>query len=163
MALRDPDKSSHELILCFKLTESNTFEELDSNQSQLLNSIEIEKWFTNFEQNPNQDEANYMMEILEPLLMHAFFTRKMKLEEELKNTYLSRQYRLIDTEIDFLIRQIERAENIFKENSDNSIRFIYKEQIERYNQKIIQLNSQKKNVKVFIDDDFQSLTLIQFI
>lgn len=161
MAKRQPDKNAFDLLMVFKLNENGEVVELTEAQENLLFGIDINDWYVNTRFTPNSAEAAGMMELIRPVFMHSFYTKKKQLEQDLKSVYKSRQFRLIDTEIDFLNRQIERAENIIKENSDNSIRFIYQPQIERYLEKIQQLVKQKTKVEFVLEDDFQSITLIQ--
>jgi hypothetical protein len=123
--------------------------ELPEAQSNLLFGIDINDWYVNTKLTPNSDEAKEMMDLIRPSFMQSFYNKKVQIEQDLKSVYKSRQFRLIDTEIDFLKRQIERADNIISENSDNSIRFIYQPQIERYQQKIQQLGNQKQKLNLF--------------
>jgi superfamily II DNA or RNA helicase len=161
MAKRHPDKNAFDLIMVFILNEKGEVLELPEAQSNLLFGIDINDWYVNTKLTPNSDEAKEMMDLIRPSFMQSFYKKKVQIEQDLKSVYKSRQFRLIDTEIDFLKRQIERADNIISENSDNSIRFIYQPQIERYQQKIQQLGNQKTKIEFVLEDDFQSITLIQ--
>ncbi len=163
MAKREPDKTSFDLFILLKLNQDGDIIELSDEQTNLLFGVDINFWYVNTRFTPNTSEASEMMNLMRPAFMHAFFTKKTSLEQELKSVYKSRQYRLIDTEIDFLARQIDRAKTIVNQNSENAIRYIYLPQIERYQEKIQQLTNQKTKVEFVLEDDFQSITLIQIV
>lgn len=163
MAKRQPDKNSFDLLIVLMMNENGEVFELSEEKANTLFGIDINEWYVNTRYVPNSTEAEDMIQLIRPIFMQNFYNKKIQIEQDLKTIYKSRQFRLIDTEIDFLNRQIIRAENIINENSDNSIRFIYQPQIDRYKQKINQLENQKSKIEFVLEDDFQSITLIQII
>jgi len=154
-------ESYSELPLLFKLNEDDgQFVLMDEIKTNELSEVDINHWYQNPEP-PTSEDCQYLIENLRPILMATIHTTKTNLETEQRNIHLSRHYRLIDTEIDFLSRQIEKDREIINKNPNNAIRHIIAKRINDYSKKIEALKKQKNAVDLKISESLQSLSLIE--
>ena len=163
MAKTDPDKSFFELQLLFSLNEEGEFLLISEDETNQLLGIDNRYWYINSNEIPYQEECSDIIDLFTPVLMHNFYLKKCELENDLKNVHSSRQYRLIDTEIDFLNRQIERDNKTLLEDPENAIRFIFQKRIEQYQNKIIELENQRSKIKLELHEALQSISIIKVI
>ena len=163
MAKKEPDKSFFELQLLFSLSEEGEFLLMSEDETNQLLGIDIKYWYINSNEIPYQEECSTIIDLFTPVLMHNFYLKKCELENDLKNVHSSRQYRLIDTEIDFLNRQIERDNKTLNEDPENAIRFIFQKRIDQYQNKIIELETQRSKIKLELHEALQSVSIIKII
>ena len=161
MAKHEPDSSFFELQLLFKLNEEGEFVLMPDDIKNTILGVDLNFWYTNSNEIPTEEDCEEITNILSPVLMHEFYTQKTALEADLKAIHNSRQFRLIDTEVDFLRRQIESNNRTMKNDPDNSIRFIYNKENEQYQKKINQLLNQKSSIGFGLQGTLQSLTIIK--
>ena len=161
MAKPEADKSAFELQLLFSLNEDGEFTLMSEDETILLLNVDIKYWYVNNNNAPTMDECSELVTMLKPVLMHEFFNKKAQIEHGLREVHQSRQYRLIDTERDFLKRQIENFSETLIDDPENKIRFIYQKRIEQYAFKIKELEEQKIKIRLELNEALQSLSLIQ--
>lgn len=159
----DPDKNIFDLQLLFILNENGQFLLLSDDEKYQFLGIDNKYFYINTNELPSQDECSEIIELFTPVLMHNFYLKKCELEDDLKNIHSSRQYRLIDTEIDFLKRQIERDNKTLLEDPENAIRFIFQNRIEQYRNKILDLENQRSKIKLELHESLQSISIIKII
>jgi hypothetical protein len=163
IAKPDPDKNIFDLQLLFILNENGEFLLLSDDETNQLLAIDNKYWYINTNEIPYQEECSDIIDLFTPVLMHNFYLKKRELEDDLKNVHSSRQYRLIDTEIDFLNRQIERDSKTLIEDSENAIRFIFQNRVEKYRIKINELENQRSKIKLELHEALQSISIIKII
>jgi superfamily II DNA or RNA helicase len=149
--------------LVFFINQNGKFEILNELQTSEFLNISQDHWFVDINMNPELENCKAIVETLKPIYTIEAFTKKNKLEEEYKITHISKQNRIIDTEIDFLERQIIKDGELLEKNIDNSIKYIYTKRINDYKNKIIELNIQKTKIKLELTDTLESITLIAAI
>jgi SNF2 family DNA or RNA helicase len=109
---------------------------------------------------PTEGECRFFADKLMPILGHSILQKRRSIEEEEKKLHLSRQYRLIDTEIDYLNRKLQKDDEQLR-RSDSQIRRIVEDRIKKNTTKVRELERQKAAVDLTLTESLQSITFLE--
>lgn len=157
-SLSGKSKSYFELPLIFRL-EGDEFVEL--RDSELESFLEID--FADFINHPSPPSGE-LCEIFSLMLTNvsslSIYNRKNEIENEERKMHYSRQFRLIETEVDYLKRRIEQDQFNLRQ-SHSKIANIIISRIKEYENRIAQLDERKREIQYNISENIQSISIVE--
>lgn len=161
--VNSPLTNNFGLPLVFRFSELNEFVLLNDNDTKSFLEIDFNFWHQH-PNPPSQNECEQILELLSGINISELFNKKEafeKFEKEEKNIHISRQFRLIDTEVQYnemLIKQYER-----RYDRDVDIATEIPKKVKEYIKKIDDLKKQKEKIDFKLEIDLRSISLIEII
>lgn len=152
--------SNFELPLVFRF-EGEEFIQLS--ESELEQFLEID--FAEVINHPSPPSGE-LCQIFSSLLINSsslsIYNKKNEIENEEGKMHISRQFRLIETEVDYLKRRIEQEQFNLKQAHSN-ITHIITSRIKENSKRIEQLEERKQKIQYYISENIQSISILEII
>jgi superfamily II DNA or RNA helicase len=157
------DTRMSELSLIYSINDKYVFYRIPESDEADFLTLDVESWEVNTDYMPTERDSERIHDVLRPTLINEHTKEIERLKKRLSAVHISKCYRIIDTEIDFINRQLERDEEIVKRDPANPIRFVLFDRRQKYEHRLEELSAQRKGVRFQMHDSLQSISLIQVL
>lgn len=156
-----PEVQFEEDFLIYKIHSNDEFEKVSDSEKNDILKIDIEQWESNEILNPDKRFTTKILDKILPFANNDLIILKNSISSDYNEKHVSKEMRIIETEIHLLQRQIEKNLSIIDKSS--AIKYIYESENEKLKKRIIEINDRSKKIGTEVLESLQSISLIQII